>query len=503
MLPSELRLLRGIHDALDRLAKSEANARSKASFGAIGVALNELLLRNNHAFFVTYYAEALVLAGEGLALATADSRARLKAAVAALPQAVTADLHMDALGANLERLSAALADLVRCIYPSERQGSAQAKEYLARIVDWENRLHAYRLTRAEDPATAAAQPASQFSVENIAQYLRGRFPEWGSLEVSNLQLLTGGFSKATVLFDVEAAIGGRQSLVIRAEQPMSLLFLDGAKVANEFFVLKLARELGMPVAEPLWLEKNDAALGSSFLVSRKAPGRNFGTAVSVDDKLSEGLLQDLMAHLVRIHATRIDPHHEYVRQCHLSHWLQFRTLTDSTAALVAFWRDNVARLNLPASPSRTRIFEWLAANVPQCDEPPSFIHCDYGLHNILVENNKVACILDWEGASIGDPAEDFVWFADALRGQADRSHLLDLYVAAGGQRIPEFRLKYFDVFRSLKYAVVCPTALTLFEAYRAVDVAACQLGLLYPYYGSSELNQHINAADKARSNLVV
>jgi hypothetical protein len=63
--------------------------------------------------------------------------------------------------------------------------------------------------------------------------------------------------------------------------------------------------------------------------------------------------------------------------------------------------------------------------------------------------------------------------------------------------VPESRLRFFDVFTSLKYAVTCSQALALFEKNPAVPISACQLGLLYPYHGTAGLNNHLKAAQAA------
>lgn len=492
MLPSERRLLQGIHDALQGLAR-EAGAGSQPVLAAVNVALNELILRNDRELFVALYAEGRRLAGDGLALARSKTGAPSPGEVEALLPAVDPSLHFDLIGARIDTLGAALAELVRVLTPFERR-DRQVGDYLARIVDWEQKLNAWRIAKPEE-AVPAESSSGCFTAEEIAQYLRHRFPARGEPRISGLRRLSGGFSKLTVLFDVDWADGSRQCLVIRAEQPAHLLFLEGARVVNEYHVLKLAHAAGLAVAEPLWLEDDPSRLGARFLVTTRAAGRNIGTAVSVDEKIPQTLLEDMVRHLVSIHRTRVDRDDSCVQQSHLARWRQFRTLTECTAHQVAFWRENVERLELPPSATRVRIFEWLAANVPECEEAPGFVHADYGLHNILVgDDDRVACILDWEGAALGDPAEDFVWFADGLHGHAERGQLLDLYLKAGGRALSEERLRYFDVFRSLKYAVVCPTALTLFERHRSASVAACQLGLLFPYYGSLELNRHIRSA---------
>jgi aminoglycoside phosphotransferase (APT) family kinase protein len=165
------------------------------------------------------------------------------------------------------------------------------------VVAWENLLHATRLQRAAGTAPVGEVPGSAFTERALEQYLSAKFPDWGNVKITGLRKLAGGFSKITILFDAEDTAGRKQALVIRAEQPVSLVFFDGAAIENEYWALNLARDAGVRVAEPLWLEPDASLFGAKFLVSRKAAGRNIGTAVSVREEVSDSLLQDLVANL--------------------------------------------------------------------------------------------------------------------------------------------------------------------------------------------------------------
>lgn len=59
-------------------------------------------------------------------------------------------------------------------------------------------------------------------------------------------------------------------------------------------------------------------------------------------------------------------------------------------------------------PGVERVADWLAAHVPR-DYRPGVIHGDFHLGNLLFEpaSPKVAAIVDWELATVGDPMVDF------------------------------------------------------------------------------------------------
>jgi 8-oxo-dGTP diphosphatase len=60
----------------------------------------------------------------------------------------------------------------------------------------------------------------------------------------------------------------------------------------------------------------------------------------------------------------------------------------------------------------------------QCRFEPALIHGDLGHEHILVEGDATA-VIDWEHVAVGDPAHDFVGFANLL----DRAAVRDLHVA--------------------------------------------------------------------------
>lgn len=92
--------------------------------------------------------------------------------------------------------------------------------------------------------------------------------------------------------------------------------------------------------------------------------------------------------------------------------------------------------------------DWLEANRPgDADWTPGIMHGDYHLANLFVASRppvRVAAILDWENATIGDPALDlatFIRLAES-RGRkdwADREAMVARWEAASGRAAPDLR----------------------------------------------------------------
>jgi aminoglycoside phosphotransferase (APT) family kinase protein len=68
-------------------------------------------------------------------------------------------------------------------------------------------------------------------------------------------------------------------------------------------------------------------------------------------------------------------------------------------------------------PGLEHVADWLRHNTPQSGAP-AIIHGDYGFHNVMFANEprvRLAAIIDWELATIGDPLVDIGWFLGAFR----------------------------------------------------------------------------------------
>jgi aminoglycoside phosphotransferase (APT) family kinase protein len=49
-----------------------------------------------------------------------------------------------------------------------------------------------------------------------------------------------------------------------------------------------------------------------------------------------------------------------------------------------------------------------AMHAPEWEGPPVWIHCDLDARNVLVRDGRLAAVLDWGGAGLGDPAVDLM-----------------------------------------------------------------------------------------------
>jgi hypothetical protein len=111
------------------------------------------------------------------------------------------------------------------------------------------------------------------------------------------------------------------------------------------------------------------------------------------------------------------------------------------------------------------------------------VHGDYRIGNFLVGPDGLRGVLDWELAHTGDPAEDIGWLcAPAWRfggsgevgGFGTLPEFLGAYRAAGGEAMTPARVRWWQVYATVKWAAICALQASghLSGATRSVELAA-------------------------------
>jgi aminoglycoside phosphotransferase (APT) family kinase protein len=67
---------------------------------------------------------------------------------------------------------------------------------------------------------------------------------------------------------------------------------------------------------------------------------------------------------------------------------------------------------------------------------PCVVHGDIGAHNLLVHDDRLTAILDWEFSRVGDPAEDLGVARPNVIACMDWDEFLRIYRDAGGRPVP-------------------------------------------------------------------
>jgi Ser/Thr protein kinase RdoA (MazF antagonist) len=118
----------------------------------------------------------------------------------------------------------------------------------------------------------------------------------------------------------------------------------------------------------------------------------------------------------------------------------------------------------PDRPAFALALRWAELNRP-APVPPVFVHGDFRIGNVLVDESGVVAVVDWEFARYGDIAEDLAFFCMRpwrfgrqqypAGGIGSRQTLLDAYAEVSGVDIPRKRMHYWEIVNQIRWGVYC------------------------------------------------
>ncbi len=288
------------------------------------------------------------------------------------------------------------------------------------------------------------------------------------VEISGLRRLPGGASRETWAFDLRTN-GEPLPLVLRRDPPGRPFTRDPR---NEASLLEAARRASVPVPAARWAEPGAEPLGAPFIVMDRVEGETIPRRILRDDSLAgarDHLVTQCGAALARIHALPCVG-------------LDFLGVPQTPRQLVDAQVSVLDGLGEP-HPVFELAVRWLLSH-SAAGRPPAVVHGDFRLGNLIVGRAGLRAVLDWELAHLGDPAEDLGWFCvRAWRfgndgrpagGLGEREELVEAYVDAGGQRVPTNDLRFWEVYGTLRWGIMCliQASYHLSGVTRSVELAA-------------------------------
>jgi len=247
---------------------------------------------------------------------------------------------------------------------------------------------------ATPPGVTAVQSNSQFDPSALADYLRRYVAEFdGPLQVSQF---AGGQSNPT--FHI---VAGANAYVMR-KRPSGELLPSAHAIDREYRVIGAMQRAGLPVPVLRGYCEDTTVIGQAFYVMDFIPGRVFHDRRLPGCEPAErgaiyAAMNDTLArlHQVDIHAAGLD---------------DFGRPDGYIARQVARWSRQYAAMQLDPCPDMDRLMAWLTDHAPQ-DGRRAVVHGDYRLGNLMLHpaEPRVAAVLDWELATLGDPLADLAY----------------------------------------------------------------------------------------------
>jgi aminoglycoside phosphotransferase (APT) family kinase protein len=302
-------------------------------------------------------------------------------------------------------------------------------------------------------------PPAHLALDPVAlrRFLAPRLPGMdGAIEAVKFK---GGQSNPAYRLEGPAA-----RYVLRRKPPGTLVATAHA-IDREYRVIEALHAAGIPVPRPYFYCADESVIGSEFYIAECVEGRVFWQAelpgISPADRAA--IYAEMGAVLARLHMLDVDA----IGLGDLGRREGY------TARNLARWSGIYRASELMRIPDMDWLIETLPSRLPP-EGPSTFLHGDYGLYNLIIHPTepRLAAVLDWEMATIGDPLVDLAhhlraWWdipdpngsASSLVGQdlpalgiPDMEACIETYARQRGIAIPDMR--FHLAYAQFRYAAM-------------------------------------------------
>ena len=225
---------------------------------------------------------------------------------------------------------------------------------------------------------------------------------------------------------------------------------------EEFDLIKRAAGADVPVPQPVAFEPAGGRFGSAGMLLGFVGGTSVAPRVLRKPEFERArgqLTAQLAEALARIHRMDVGELDGVLPA----------VAGDPAVAQIEEWERQLDEIGEPL-PAVELGLRWLRANAPG-PAPSRLVHGDFRLGNFIVDENGLAAVIDWELSHLGDPAEDIGWLCirswrfgnDGLpvAGVGELDAFISAYESAGGPAVDRERVRYWEAFGNVKWAVIC------------------------------------------------
>ncbi len=312
----------------------------------------------------------------------------------------------------------------------------------------------------------------------ILDYLKSRFPDATAHALHDVQRIAVGWSHETWLFDLhyeERGVTRSLELCLRRD-PGNALLRHLSDLEQQFRVLQCLESTSLPTPKPYWFERDPEILGAQFLVMEKVPGvcpspwgrdgRAFYRDAAAKGRLPSSFTETLATlHTIDWRAAGLD----------------FLGVPDPGTGFakreIAKWRELIAVSEHPPEPILTDLICWLEVNAPHSDRV-TLVHGAYRTGNLLIEDDRISAVLDWELQVLGDPMYDVAYVLSDLNREGtqllsnlvERDAFLRDYEALTGFAVDQAACRYYDALYAMRSVAFWMSASDLYASGRSNDL---------------------------------
>ena len=346
----------------------------------------------------------------------------------------------------------------------------------------------------------------------LAEFLKAETGA-AAVDITRVELLGGGAIQENWGVDASfegGSLAGTQRLVLRTDASTGVPSSLGR--VEEFHVLRAAFAAGVTVPRPLFACADKTVLGKPCFVMRRVAGSAAGRPIT-----STRHWRRRARHWRSGSGTSWRGCRRSARHARISRFS--RPMTDrcrgspNFAPISTHTPTRGQCSNGPCAGRRGR-------NLPE-PLPTVLCHRDFRTGNYLLEGAGLTAILDWECAGWGDPDEDIGWMCckgwrfgrldREVGGIADRAPFYRGYEAESGRRLDPERVKFWEVFANIRWAIIALQqsdrfllggARSLSTAITGRRATECELELLMLLDGDGALPEPSPAREAGKASVL-
>lgn len=279
------------------------------------------------------------------------------------------------------------------------------------------------------------------------------------VEITGLRRTSAGYSRENWVFD--ARWGGESHPLIARRDPLGSVLETDRKVETAV-VLALHDADTVPSPTLRWADLDGGRTGRPCLVMDLTPGVCDGFVLNGSRPLDE---RTALAHHI----------YDQLAAVHLVDWRSLglaAALDDpgerAADAAVDHWEATLRGVQVEPQPELTYVLAWLRDHAPT-SPVTTLVHGDFKPGNLLLQDDRVTAVLDWETAHLGDPHEDLGWVTNPLRAREHQipdawepAELFARWSAATGIEVDETAVHWWQVLANVKLAVIVLTGVRAF-----------------------------------------
>ncbi|MGH7865441.1 MAG: phosphotransferase family protein [Candidatus Binataceae bacterium] len=272
----------------------------------------------------------------------------------------------------------------------------------------------------------------------------------------DLQRLTGGATKTTWAFDADVN-GARGKFIVQLASfattgvPDPLAGIGAHLSADEDAHLMIAAaKVGVPAPRVYAILDDSDGLGAGYITGR-VDGETLGPRIVRDDRFAapRAIMADRCGRiLAAIHSVDLAQVPFLKRYGAVEQIATQRKVVDHY------------RFRLPAIEFGLR---WAAEHAPTPSRHTA-VHGDFRNGNLIVGDDGIRCVLDWEIGHSGDPMEDVGWVCvktwrfggkPPVGGFGTREQLFAGYEKASGHSVDPASVRFWEAFGGVRWAIGC------------------------------------------------